>query len=183
MQQSILIFFLVLAGITILTFFLVYRSSIRAEDNATGMANALQKRMWFILILVVTLGIFASVTIPKSPYYQHADEQPSTVIHVGSSQFVFIMSHEALDPSWPVGESMIEVDANELVEFRVTSFDVNHGFAIYDPSHQLIAQTQCMPGYVNVLRFKFDTPGDYDILCLEYCGSGHQMMRGRFKVN
>lgn len=72
--------------------------------------------------------------------------------------------------------------ANELIEFRVTSFDVNHGFAIYDPSNKLIAQTQAMPGYVNRLRWKFSEPGNYNILCLEYCGMAHQGMRASFTV-
>ncbi len=37
------------------------------------------------------------------------------------------------------------------VEFRVTSLDVNHGMAIFDPDGKLVGQTQAMPGYVNRL--------------------------------
>ncbi|HCY42855.1 MAG TPA: hypothetical protein DHV48_16155 [Prolixibacteraceae bacterium] len=97
-------------------------------------------------------------------------------------QFAFLMSDKAIDSKTPAGESSIELPANQLIEFRVTSLDVNHGFAIYDQSNNLIAQTQAMPGYVNRLRWKFKEPGNYNILCLEYCGMAHQVMRATLTV-
>jgi hypothetical protein len=38
---------------------------------------------------------------------------------------------------------------------------VNLGFAIYDPDFEIVAQTQAMPGYINVLRYTFTEPGTY----------------------
>ncbi len=183
MQNSLLLLFLILAGIIIIIFTYVFLSSKRDEKNQNGMQNALQKRFWFILILFIILAIFASITIPKSPYFIFADEQPAKIIHVASRQFYFIMSYQAIDPENPVSETLIEVPVNELVEFRVTSLDVNHGFAIYNPANELIAQTQAMPGYVNRLRWKFTEPGNYDIYCLEYCGMAHQGMKTSLIVN
>jgi len=182
MQHSILLLFLILAGISILVFTYVYVSSKKAADSEHGVANPLRKRFWLLLILFVIFGIFASVTIPKSPYYLFAKENPAQVIHVASLQFSFLLSHNAIDPKTMQAEPSIELPVNELVEFRVTSFDVNHGFAIYDKSDKLIAQTQAMPGYVNRLRWKFTEPGNYTILCLEFCGMGHQIMRSSFTV-
>lgn len=181
MQNSLLLLFLFLAVISTLIFISVYLSSKRM-DSEQGLPNVLQKRFWFILILFVILGIFASVTIPRSPYFLFADETPAQVIHVAAIQYAFIMSDEAIDPKNIKGKPSVELPANELVEFRVTSLDVNHGFAIYDPSDVLIAQTQAMPGYVNRLRWKFTKPGKYNILCLEYCGMSHQLMRSSFTV-
>lgn len=182
MQNSILLLFLILATLSALIFTFVYVSS-KKTGSEQGLPNALQKRGWFILILFVILAIFASVTIPRSPYFMFADETPAQVIHVASIQFAFLMSDEAIDPQRPKGKSSIELPVNELVEFRVTSLDVNHGFAIYDPSNRLIGQTQAMPGYVNRLRWKFTEPGKYTVLCLEYCGMSHQLMRSSFTVN
>ncbi|HRP68600.1 MAG TPA: hypothetical protein PLY93_03635, partial [Turneriella sp.] len=54
--------------------------------------------------------------------------------------------------------------------------------AIYDSGQRIVAQTQAMPHYTNRLRVKFDKPGDYSVLCLEYCGLGHHKMRSAFKV-
>lgn len=182
MHYSILLFFLIVAVISISVFVYVFLTSKQSDNNTTGMANPLQKRFWFMLILLVILGIFASVTIPKSPYYLFADEQPKAVVHVAAMQFNFFMSDSAIDPKMPKGEDSITFNTNELVEFRVTSLDVNHGFAIYNASNKLIAQTQAMPGYVNRLRFKFKEPGTYHIFCLEYCGMAHQLMRTTFTV-
>ena len=72
--------------------------------------------------------------------------------------------------------------AGQEVEFQVTSADVNHGFAIYKNKTRLLAQTQAMPGYVNKLRYKFTEPGEYEVLCLEYCGLAHHGMSAKFTV-
>lgn len=180
-QQSILLLFLVLAGIATIVFTYIYLSSIKAGQSEQGMSNPLKKRFWFILILFVILGIFASVTIPKSPYFLFSDETPTKVVHVSTMQFGFILSEKAIDPKHPSGEA-IELPVNQLIEFRVTSLDVNHGFAIFNPEERLITQTQAMPGYVNRLRYKFSEPGTYNIFCLEYCGMAHQVMRSSFIV-
>ena len=180
-QNSILILFMALAIIATIVFTFVYLSSKKAETSEIGLSHPLKTRFWFSLILFVILGIFASVTIPKSPYYLFADETPSKVVHVAAMQYAFIMSGKAIDPEHPNGEA-IELPANELVEFRVTSLDANHGFAIYDDTNRLITQTQAMPGYVNRLRLKFKDPGKYNIFCLEYCGMAHHGMRSSFKI-
>lgn len=182
MQNSILLLFLVLASICALVFIFVYFSSKKVDTEGQGLSNPLRKRFWFLLILFVILGIFASVTIPRSPYFLFADETPMQVVHVSAMQFAFLMSDKAIDPKNPAGDSPIELPANKLVEFRVTSLDVNHGFTIYDQTNKLIAQTQAMPGYVNRLRWKFKEPGNYTILCLEYCGMAHQVMRASLTV-
>ncbi|MCK9451119.1 MAG: hypothetical protein M0Q90_05465 [Bacteroidales bacterium] len=177
-QSSILLLFFFLMGIALIVFTYVYLSSKKADQ---GMTNPLKKRFWFFLILTVMMGIFASVTIPKSPYFAFADKTPAKVIHVAAMQFSFFLSENAIDPEKPSGQQ-IELPVDEVVEFRVTSLDVNHGFAIYDESNRLITQTQAMPGYVNRLRYQFDEPGKYNILCLEYCGMAHQVMRSSFTV-
>ncbi len=180
-QQSILQFFSLLTGIALIVFIYIYLSSKNTKQSAPGMSNPLKKRFWFLLILFVILAIFASVTIPKSPYYVFADETPSKVVHVVSMQFAFYMSENAIDPKSPSGEDIV-LPANQVIEFRVTSGDVNHGFAIYNDANRLITQVQAMPGYVNRLRYKFNKSGQYNILCLEYCGMAHQVMRSSFTV-
>lgn len=180
-QHSILLLFLILTGFATFFFIFVYLSSIKIKKPDQGVSKPLNKRFWFSLVLFVILGIFSSVTIPKSPYYLFADETPVKIVHVSAMQFSFFLSEEAIDPKSPSGEA-IQLPVNELVEFRVTSLDVNHGFAIYNEANRLIIQTQAMPGYVNRLRYKFKEPGTYKILCLEYCGVGHQVMRSSFVV-
>ena len=39
-----------------------------------------------------------------------------------------------------------------------------------------------MPGFTNVIRHTFTTPGTYRIRCLEYCGLGHHAMVSQLNV-
>lgn len=121
----------------------------------------------------------------KTPY-PRGNELPDNIVFVVGKQFSFALSdapitndqeYEARTYGTPV-----QVPAGSLVEFRVTSFDVNHSFAVYSPDNRLLAQTQAMPGYVNRLRVRFAEPGRHYVLCLELCGMGHHRMRGVFDV-
>ncbi|MGH7046599.1 MAG: hypothetical protein ACREE2_09475 [Stellaceae bacterium] len=82
--------------------------------------------------------------------------------------------------SWTVTPNQFVV--GQTAEFDVTSKDVNHGFALYDPAMRIVAQTQAMPGYTNVLRYTFTEPGIYQVLCLEYCGVEHHDMKTEINV-
>jgi cytochrome c oxidase subunit 2 len=78
---------------------------------------------------------------------------------------------------------VLEIAPDTLVEFRVTSLDATHGFAVYNPTGAIIAQTQAMPGYINRLSVRFDEPGSYAVLCLEFCGMAHHNMRSVILVD
>ncbi len=180
-HQSLLVIFLILAGLIASIFLHIYRSSL-ITYGAEGMYNPTRKRYFFFLILASVAVILMSVTIPDSPYFMFADKQPSKVVFVAAKQFSFILSNQAIDPKKAGAGENIEIPVGELVEFRVSSLDVTHGFAIYDDKSNLVAQTQAMPGYINKLRWKFNTPGTYNILCLEFCGVAHAFMRASIVV-
>lgn len=174
----ILALFLAIAVVVTIVAVIVYRSSLQDKG---GWKNAKKKRFILGGIWIAVLSIMLSVTLPKSPYFMFENETPTKVVYVMAFQFGFNMANKEIDPKAPIAEA-IEIKAGELVEFRVTSKDVNHGFGIYNDKMQLITQVQAMPGYINRLRWKFDKPGMYKVLCLEYCGKGHQDMRTVFIV-
>lgn len=68
--------------------------------------------------------------------------------------------------------SDIEVPAGATVHFIMTSKDVVHGFQVAGTN----LNAMVMPGYVQKITQKFDKPGEYLVLCNEYCGAGHQLM-------
>jgi len=119
------------------------------------------------------------------PYFLYADEMPARVVHVVARQFAFAISERPIendaDYAAALGQT-VELPVGQVVEFRVTSFDVNHGFALYAPHGRIVAQVQAMPGYINRLRWRFDQPGEYIAQCLEYCGAAHAGMHARFVV-
>jgi cytochrome c oxidase subunit II len=72
----------------------------------------------------------------------------------------------------------IRVPAGKPVTFRLTSADVTHGFLIVGTN----ANTMLVPGYVSQFTTVFRQPGEYLIVCNEYCGLGHHLMAGKLIV-
>lgn len=73
---------------------------------------------------------------------------------------------------------VIRIPAGVPVTFRVTSPDVLHGFQIAGTNVNLTVA----PGYVSQQTVTFETPGEYLIVCNEYCGLGHHNMQARLIV-
>ncbi|KYD32401.1 cytochrome c oxidase subunit II [Parageobacillus toebii] len=74
--------------------------------------------------------------------------------------------------------NQIEIPKGAKVTINVTTKDVIHGFQVPGTNINMMVE----PGYINTLTHTFNKPGEYTILCNEYCGAGHHMMTGRIKV-
>lgn len=73
---------------------------------------------------------------------------------------------------------VLTVPAGARVTFYVTSTDVVHGFFVPHTDINMMV----VPGWVNTQTHVFRTPGEYLLLCHEYCGIGHQNMFGKIEV-
>jgi hypothetical protein len=67
----------------------------------------------------------------------------------------------------------IRVPAGRRIRFRMTSADVTHGFLISGTN----ANAMLVPGYISQFTTVFTRPGDYLIVCHEFCGNGHCHVR------
>ena len=72
----------------------------------------------------------------------------------------------------------VHVPAGRPIRFRLTSADVTHGFMISGTN----ANAMLVPGYISQFTTVFNRPGDYLIVCHEFCGNGHHLMSGRLIV-
>lgn len=72
----------------------------------------------------------------------------------------------------------VRVPRGKPVTFRVTSPDVIHGFQIVGTN----ANMTIVPGYISQFTMTFPWPGEYLMLCNEYCGLGHHLMQGKLIV-
>lgn len=72
----------------------------------------------------------------------------------------------------------ITVPAETPIKFRWVSFDVLHG--VHIPMTNM--STMVVPGYVAQVETVFPKPGDYPLLCNEYCGLGHDHMWSKINV-
>jgi cytochrome c oxidase subunit II len=79
---------------------------------------------------------------------------------------------------WSFAPREIRVPAGSRVHFTATSKDVIHG--LFVPGVDLNAML--LPGQVAHVEARFDTPGEYPIICHEYCGIAHHTMAGTIIV-
>lgn len=143
-----------------------------ADEAATRQAtNAFYRlRRWLFAILLVGFIAGTWATLRHFPIPRQGGD-------LGAKQVVDVTARMW---SWQVTPATVQ--AGSTVEFRVTSGDVNHGFAIYTPDGRILTQTQAMPGYTNKLLYTFDQPGTYTLQCLEFCGVGHAHMTTTLEV-
>ncbi|MCO6465649.1 MAG: hypothetical protein J5I53_03445 [Bradyrhizobiaceae bacterium] len=144
---------------------IIFRASKQADEATRAASNATARKlktwMFGILLLIFVSGSWA--TLHDYPIvFQDGSSGQQAVTVVGRMW------------SWDVIPDTIRTGVP--IEFQVTSEDVNHGFAIYDPNGRILSQTQAMPGYTNRLHYTFSQPGTYTIQCLEFCGMGHAPM-------
>jgi len=164
MEQRIAVLVSLVLGVLLLGVFAVVARSAgksgSAEEIAASAARWRRAALWGLVALFVPTIAYSLTLMP----YPTASGGPvAAVVQATGHQW-----------AWEIAPDT--VPAGQLVEIRVTGADVNHGLGVYDPGGRLITQTQAMPGYVNVIRYTFATPGTYRILCLEYCGLGHHTM-------
>jgi cytochrome c oxidase subunit 2 len=172
MQNTVWILTIVATGVLGGIFLWVAANAGRSDDDAAGMARAAYRWRAHLFWVVLVAGViitFATLSQWPIPGHALAANKPDTVIRAVGAQW-----------RWTLDRNTVR--AGELVESQVSADDVNHGFAIYQGKSRIIAQTQAMPGYVNKLQVRFTEPGEYEVLCLEYCGLAHHGMRAAIKV-
>lgn len=103
---------------------------------------------------------------------QKVDEHPvfsePGVYETDENEYEIVMTLEAF--SFNPGD--IEIPAGAEVTFIMTSKDVVHGMQIAGTN----VNAMVLPGHIQTITETFDEPGEYLILCNEYCGAGHQLM-------
>jgi cytochrome c oxidase subunit 2 len=147
--------------------FVVWRSTFSPDDEVDTKALSHRETTWLVVVVIGLIALLLG-TIFYVPYGESAGPNKQ-VVRVTGVQFAW-----AIDPP--------SVDAGTPVEFVIGSRDVNHGFGLYDPSGTLLTQVQVVPGSTQKLVWTFAEPGDYKILCLEFCGAKHHEMIGELEV-
>ncbi len=147
-------------------------ANVALANYGPAIASAYRMRTWLFGIAVLVLIAANYRTLGELPYLSSLTPLPAAAVQ----------SVEAVGEQWSWTVEPNNFVVGQTAEFHVTSKDVNHGFAIYDPGMHIVAQVQAMPGYTNVLRYTFTEPGTYQVLCLEYCGLAHHEMKTEIKV-
>jgi cytochrome c oxidase subunit II len=96
------------------------------------------------------------------------------VFEVAPGEYEAVMIAQA----WAFQPATVEVPAGSEVTFIATATDVIHGILIWDTA----VNAMVIPGQITRITHTFDEPGEYQIVCHEYCGIGHAAMFGRVVV-
>ena len=78
-----------------------------------------------------------------------------------------------------VNDGDLHLQINKPVKFLLRSLDVLHNF--YVP--QFRGKMDMVPGHVTYYWLTPIRTGDFEVLCAEFCGTGHYAMRGRVIVD
>jgi len=157
----------ILGGVAVLVIALVVWSSTRGRNRHTNLHKlAEREKTWFGIVVVMLVALLFA-TIWFTPYGK--SQGSGQAFPVKAEQFAFIVPGRVLHKGEPV-------------KFSLTSADVNHGFAVFNSKNVLLFQVQVMPDHTQNYVYTFKQPGTYHIICFEYCGVGHDQMKGEFTV-
>ncbi len=95
-------------------------------------------------------------------------------VYVMAKQWMWKFSY----PEGPNSIGVLRVPARKPVRLLMTSRDVIHSFFV--PAFRI--KEDLLPGRYTESWFQSDLPGRYELLCAEYCGLQHSLMRGEVEV-
>jgi len=126
---------------------------------------------FFVAIVISAFGL--GIRVPTCVTDISPFDQPA-VVEAAPGQYVV----NVVAQMWAFNPREIRIPAGSTVTFNLTSKDVQHGFKILNTNVNLMA----IPGVVNRAQARFDQPGEYLIVCHEYCGLGHHAMSAKVIV-
>ena len=164
MQTAVLVLTLILMPAVAFPFLM----AVRSTDDPGEPANTESRRKRFIWGLLAACVVITFASLWEWPHAIAAGNKTVQVNATGGQWY------------WEIDRA--ELPVGRTVVFNLHTMDVNHGFGVIDSTGRLLFQTQAMPGYINKVQYVFDQPGDYRVLCMEFCGVGHHDMLDEFKV-
>jgi len=131
---------------------------------------------WHFIIPTHQVPTIAKDTMPEE-FYEMAKNFESTYrgkiipenveIYLAAAQFYWT-------------PSKLILKKGVVYKIWISSVDVMHGFSLIGQGD--VYNLMVMPGMMYLLQIKFEKTGTYYIICNEYCGSGHGLMRATIEV-
>jgi len=142
-----------------------------------------------ILSILITSAVLGYVGLIAGVGLVAVDRPPPGSLHVTVVARQFYWSFEYANGSvitfpngttkaFPNGyttQNTLYVKAGEVVDLYIISLDVAHSFFI----PELGVHIDAIPGHDNHYWLRADSPGQYSIVCTQFCGTGHYTMIGQ----
>ncbi|GAC1536631.1 MAG: cytochrome c oxidase subunit II [Myxococcales bacterium] len=159
-------------GLTALAFFVRFRRRSENQTTPHVTPNTLVEATFIGVPLALFLLWFA---IGYREYVKQTTPPPDSMdVYVMAKKWMWKFAY----PDGPNAVNVLRIPANRPVRLLMTSQDVIHSF--YVPSFRV--KQDVIPGRYTQTWFEAIEPGRYEILCTEYCGAGHSIMRAEVIV-
>jgi cytochrome c oxidase subunit 2 len=142
-------------------------------------------QLWWLVITTTTvlfLAAFGSIELLKDGAGGGQGPNPLSVPAGKAVQVQVIAQQWEFTYRYPgyggVETNQLEIPANSLIEFHVTSLDVVHSFWAY----QLGVKADANPGEDNIAYVNTKAPLNFEVHCAELCGVFHGYMYNSGKV-
>lgn len=155
-----------------IAFLIRYRAGAQVDRSAPPSKNTLLEALWIGVPLALFLAMGAWGAREYGALYRLPER--AVPVYIVAKQWMWKLQHangrrEVDELHLPVGSP---------VRLVMTSQDVIHSF--YAPA--LRVKQDVVPGRYTSLSFTPTLAGEYHLLCAEYCGTQHAIMRGRIVV-
>ncbi len=165
------VFFLTGITLAMVYFVIRYRRS-RHPQAADIRDNWKLELLWTVIPTLIALSMF--VVGWKSYTGLRTVPAGSVQIEVLAQMFSWIFIYDNDKES----ENLLVVPENTPIKLNIESIDVIHSF--YLPAFRV--KVDAVKNYPTYVWFRTGEPGEYDILCTEYCGLDHSQMVAKLKV-
>lgn len=148
---------------------LKYRES--NQQPRKDIKKPLRLELSWTIMATVIVGILLVVSLPVAHDIVSEPTADYEVINVTGFQFAWIFEYENGTQIFSFqGPLVLEIQTLYLL--NLTSIDVIHSFFVYD----LAFKVDAIPGQYTQFKLVIDDPGEYQVLCAEFCGPGHHSM-------
>jgi len=161
------------ALVTALGGWLIYRYRRRStQPGLNPNAHVKPGLAMELLVVVSLLGLFLLWWVLGVRQFVRLRVAPedSMPVYVTAKQWMWKFAY----PEGSRSITTLYVPVRRPVKLIMTSRDVIHSF--YVPDFRI--KQDVVPGRYTTVWFEVKEPGTYQILCAEYCGTGHSTMRG-----
>jgi cytochrome c oxidase subunit II len=164
-----LFFFLLITFLLVYFTFRYHRTRNSSPTDIEG--NTRLEIIWTIIPAILVIGMF----FLGLRGFHDMQSPPSDAMRIKVQASMWNWNF-----TYPNGASSKElvVPVNSPILLELSSFDVIHSF--YVPAFRI--KKDVVPGASHTVWFSATKPGEYDVLCAEYCGKSHSYMHAVVKV-
>ena len=163
---------LLLAGLTILMFYFIYRYNKKRNIEAVQIeGNTKLEIIWTVIPVILVLAMFYFGWAGWNPMTKAPKEalNITSTARMWSFSFKYENGKESPDLIIPV---------NYPVKINLVSLDVIH--SLFIPAFRV--KSDMVPGREKMMWFMPQREGEFDLYCAEYCGLRHSYMQANVKV-